>query len=388
MPDPLNWVNDELQSLERKSLLRHRREVIPHLDGRCEFQGQTLWNFSGNDYLGLANHPAVLQAAASALESGLGARASALITGRTPWHVALESKLAKFKHAESALIFPTGHAVNTGTIPALVGREDVIYCDRLNHASLIDGARQSQAKFRVYRHADVAALRHDMQKVSGSRRRLIITDSLFSMDGDIAPLTELVALAEEFEAMLLVDEAHATGIFGPGGGGLVEEFNLSSPHLICMGTLSKAIGGQGGFVAGSKSLCDYLWNTARPGMFSTALSPPLCAGAFVAIEVIQQEPHRREWVLKQSTQLQLALKDLGWEIPKNVRGPIIPIIVGDAQRTLQLADQLQTAGILVAAIRPPTVPKGTSRLRISLSYAHGQQGAAALIDAFSSLKIR
>lgn len=385
MSDPLHWIHDELDSLARQSLLRQRKEFLPLPDGRCQSADQEFWNFAGNDYLGLANHPAVMSAVGNALDQGLGARASALVTGRTSRHVELEEKLASWKHAQSTILFPTGYAANVGTITALVGREDIIYCDRLNHASLVDGARLSHARFQVFRHADVDSLRHELQKQTPARRRLIITDSLFSMDGNIAPLPEFVGLAEEFDAMLLVDEAHATGVFGSTGAGLIEEFGLRSNSLICVGTLSKAIGAQGGFVTGSKSLCEYLWNTARTGMFSTALAPPIAAGATAAIEIIQREPHRRMWICQKSVELQEQLRQQGWKIPEDVRGPIIPVIIGDSARTLDIAEKLRVKGVLVAAIRPPTVPKGTSRLRISLSFAHGEQGFKALVGAMASI---
>ena len=220
------------------------------LTGRCRQNGDLLWNFAGNDYLGLADHPDVIAAAQQALSAGLGARASALVSGRTSWHARLEEKLAEFKKTESAILFPTGFAANFGTIHALIGPEDVVFSDRLNHASLIDGARSSRARFRVFPHKDLSVLKKELQKSQEFRRRLIVTDSLFSMDGDVAPLPALAELAEKFNALLLVDEAHATGLFGKTGAGLIEELGIDSAHLIHVGTLSKAIGAPGRICSG------------------------------------------------------------------------------------------------------------------------------------------
>ncbi|TWT56710.1 8-amino-7-oxononanoate synthase 2 [Thalassoglobus neptunius] len=385
-PGPYDWIDEELTRLDQKTLRRRAREVVPISGGQCEIDGKRLWNFSGNDYLGLASHPSVIAAARSALESGVGARASALVSGRTNWHVELEQKLAAFKKTEAAILFPTGFAANFGAITSCVGNEDVVFCDRLNHASLVDGARHSKAKLRIYPHRDFDFLHDELRKSASYRRKLIITDSYFSMDGDIAPLKELGELAETFNAMLLVDEAHATGVFGPTGGGLLEEAELNPDRVICVGTLSKALGSQGGFVVGSQPLCDWLWNTARTGMFSTGLSIPNCAGASAAIDVVIAEPERREWVLRTSTHVREQLRNMNWDVPQDVVGPIIPVIVGSADETLRLTRSLQDEGILVAGIRPPTVPRQSARLRISLSFDHGDESIDALLAAFRRIR--
>ncbi len=380
--NPFNWLNDELASLETRSLVRGRREVQSLAGGCCQIDGRKLWNFAGNDYLGFVRDPVVIAAAQDALNEGVGAGASALVTGRTHWHAELEQRLAEFKGTEAAILFPTGFAANFGTIVSLVGSEDIVFCDRLNHASLIDGARHSKARFRVYPHCNMNALRTELEKSAEFRRRLIVTDSLFSMDGDVAPLAELTSLAEQFNSMLLVDEAHATGIFGDRGTGLLEAQNVKSGNVVAVGTLSKAIGAQGGFVAGSQSFCDWLWNTARTSMFSTALAPPICAAAQASLKLIETEPHRREWLRSASLRVVEALRSQEWEIPDGVDGPIIPVLTGTPENTIKLSKQLQQQGLLVAAIRPPTVPQGKSRLRISLSHAHGEEGVEALIQAF------
>lgn len=378
----LDWLTAELRLLAGQGLRRRQREVRPLPEGRCEIEQRTLWNFAANDYLGLAADPRLACAALDAIEqSGLGARASPLVTGRTTWHVRLEQALVGFKQAEAAILFPTGYAANLGTIPALAGSADVVFCDRLNHASLIDGCKLSQARFRVYPHCDTAALRRELEKSREYRRRLIVTDSLFSMDGDQAPLPELLQLAEEFDALLLVDEAHATGVYGARGTGLLEAMGLRSDRIVAVGTLSKAIGLQGGFVTGSHELIDWLWNSARTLVFSTGLAIPICAAAIAAIEAIRSEPERRQQLLKMSARVQQELRQQGWNVPASTAGPIIPVLIGDAQQTMQLAGRLENLGILVASIRPPTVPRGTARLRISLSAAHQGKGIEELLRA-------
>lgn len=384
---PLDWIAGDLGALEQKGLRRRRREVKPLPGGRCEIGGRTLWNFSANDYLGLSGDNRLQAAAIRAMsDGGLGARASPLVSGRTLWHVELEQALASLKQTESALLFPSGYAANLGTIPALVGSEDVLFCDRLNHASLIDGCRLSAAKFRVYPHVDVEALRKELSRSQVYRRRLIVTDSLFSMDGDHAPLKELASLAEEFDAMLLVDEAHATGVYGACGGGLLEEAGIHFSGLIAMGTLSKGVGAQGGFIAGTRELVDWLSNSARTQIYSTALPIPVCAAAREGLNIICEEPERRRRLLKSAEELQQSLRAQGWHIPDNVRGPILPIIVGDAERAVSLAGKLEEKGILVAAIRPPTVPRGTARLRLSLSAAHSEEGLQRLLVSMNDLR--
>ncbi len=378
---------EELAALESSGRRRVRRTVEPLPEGRCQVNDSLLWNFAGNDYLGIADHPLLIQSAAEAMHSaGVGARASPLVSGRTQWHDRLEARFSQFKHAEAAILFPTGFAANLGVLTALAGPEDVILCDRLNHASLIDGSRLSKARLRVVPHCDVEACRKQLQNAAGSRRRFIVTDSVFSMDGDHAPLAELAQLADAFDAVLIVDEAHATGVFGAQGRGLLEDQHVpDSDRIVAVSTLSKAMGLQGGIVTGCNVLIEWLWNSARSQMFSTGLSVPVCGAALAAIDLIENEPHRRDWLKKASSHVLTSLREQGWEIPEATRGPIIPVLIGDDQETMRLSARLQEAGVLVAGIRPPTVPPRTSRLRISLSFAHGSLGIEALIQAFSEL---
>ena len=399
MRTPFPWMTADLESLAAAGLRRSRRVVRPLPGGACEIDGRRMWNFASNDYLGLAADGRVAQAAQSTLsEVGVGSRASALVTGRTEWHARLEETLARFEGQEAAILFPTGYAANVGTIAALVEEDDVVFCDRLNHASLIDGCRLSGAKLRVFRHSDLETLERELSKSAEFRRRLIATDAVFSMDGDVAPLRKLCDLAERFDADVLVDEAHGTGVFGKRGRGVCEEFEVENRVAVRVGTLSKAIGTLGGFVAGSKSLINWLWHKARPQVFSTALPPAICAAAIEAIEIIQAEPERRAKLWRNCEFVRRELDNVprpsasgrksnaDRAAPSRSRfgdsiGPIIPIVLGDPDNVVAIQQKLEERGCLVAAIRPPTVPAGTSRLRISLSAAHDEIATQNLVDA-------
>jgi 8-amino-7-oxononanoate synthase len=382
MAGQLNWIDDELAGLEASGLRRVRREVLPLPGMRCRVNGRELVNFASNDYLNLSHDSRIIAAAQAALgDSGAGAAASALICGRTPWHVALEERLARFERQPAAILFPTGFAANAGTICALAGGQDSIFSDRLNHASLIDGCRLSGARLRIYRHDDLAGLEAELQKASAHGRRLIVTDSVFSMDGDLAPLPELCTLAERFEAMLVVDEAHATGVFGAGGRGVAELQNVEDRVTVRVGTLSKAVGTLGGFVAGSWSLVEWLWNRARPQMFSTALPPAVCAAAGEAIRIIADEPERRARLLDLAAKFRAGLAAHSIATVAGAIAPIVPVILETPERAMQVARRLEENGFLVGAIRPPTVPQGTSRLRITLSSGHKPEDVERLIAA-------
>ncbi len=368
---PFDWITHELHALDESGLRRRMRVCEPLPRGRCRVDGIELVNFASNDYLGLAGDPRVIAAALDATARyGAGARASALVSGRTPLHAELERALAEFEGTADAVLFPTGFAANVGAIGSLVEAGDVVFCDRLNHASLIDGCRLSGARLRVYSHSDLTQLSSELDKTTDARRRLIVTDSLFSMDGDAAPLAELFVLAARSESMLLIDEAHATGVYGASGRGLCEEAGLDGQECVRVGTLSKAIGSQGGFVAGTQALCDWIRNTARPQMFSTALTPGACGAALESLRLIRAEPARRVRVRDLARQLRSELRAAGWTVPGEIDCPIVPLLVGEPQAAVSLSLALQQHGFLVPAIRPPTVPRGTSRLRISLTAEH------------------
>ncbi len=389
-------MSAELAAHAVAGLRRTRRVVQPLFGGACEIDGRRLWNFASNDYLGLAADPRLAEAANRVMsEAGVGSRASALVTGRTQWHEQLEKTLARFEGQEAAILFPTGYAANVGTIAALVDESDIVFCDRLNHASLIDGCRLSGAKLRVFRHVTdddsehqtgsstdttLLTLERELAKSSGYRRRLIVTDGIFSMDGDVAPLHELCNLAERFEADVLVDEAHGTGVFGEHGRGACEALSVEHRIAVRIGTLSKSVGTLGGFVAGSQTLIDWLWNKARPQIFSTALPPAICAAATAAIEIIEREPRLRTQLWNNCEFVRRELAQHGIQVLVNSTGPIIPILVGEPDAAMAAQRTLEERGCLVAAIRPPTVPQGTSRLRISLSAAHDEAALRCLVE--------
>ena len=376
------WLADDLQQLEQQGLLRRRRQVIPLPNAWCEIDGCRLRNFSSNDYLNLAHDERLIQAAIAAIEThGIGSRSSALITGRTDWHVQLEERLAVFEGEDAAILFPTGYAANMGTITALVGKDDVIFAERLNHASLIDGSRLTQAAIRITEHNDLEHLDRELGQAKDFRRRWIITDSYFSMDGDVASLPELCSIAENHDAALLIDEAHATGIFGEKGRGIAEWKHVENRIAVRIGTLSKAVGAMGGFVAGSRQLIGWLWNRARPQFFSTALPPAVCAAACTSIEIIQNEPQRRERLLSLSDLFRRNIRNAGFRTVENSVGPIVSIILHDPEQAVSAASRLEKQGLLVAGIRFPTVPKGTSRLRITLSCAHNEEDIENLVTA-------
>lgn len=382
-PDPLGWLADELAGLESQGLRRQRRERTGPQGVHVRVEGRDLLNFASNDYLGLAGDPRLTDAVRQTLEeTGWGAGASPLVSGFGTWHRRLEERLAQFKGTEAAIVFPSGFAANLGTISALAGPGDVVFGDHANHASLIDGCRLSGARFRTWPHGRLDRLA-DLLAREPARRRLIVTDTLFSMDGDIANLVELADLAERFEAMLIVDEAHASGVFGPHGRGAAELQGVEHRIDASVGTLSKAFGAVGGFVAGSRTLIDWLVNRARSYLFSTALPEANAAAACIALEIAQAEPHRRTELLDRSARLRGRLVSAGWDIGQST-SQIIPILLGDPARAVELSARLSEAGIWAPAIRPPSVPQGTSRLRLSLSALHTDAMLDQLLQALAN----
>jgi len=387
MPDPLHWIDDELAELDRQGLRRRRRLRLGAQGPEIAAEGGSLVNFGANDYLGLAGDPRLQRAVAEAVSAeSWGSGASPLITGYHPLHQQLEQRLAEFEGAEAALLFGSGFAANAGAVAALVGPGDIVYTDRKNHASLLDGCRLSRADVRVYAHNDVVQLERLLAAGRGQRRRLIVSDSLFSMDGDAAPLVEMADLADRYGAMLLVDEAHATGVFGPLGRGLAEQFNVEHRVPVRVGTLSKALGSVGGFVVGTRRLIDWLVQRARPYVFSTATPAAMAAAALAALDIVRDEPQRRRDLIQRAEQLREALKADGWDIGRST-SQIIPIMLGAPQRAVALSQRLQQQGLLVPAIRPPTVPEGEACLRISLSYGHTPEMIERLLAALRAERI-
>lgn len=377
----LDWLDDELLKLREEGLFRDRKEVRQFAGGWCEWNGHRLKNFAGNDYLDLAHDARVIAAAnAAAIAGGAGSSASQLVSGRGPWHVALEQELCDWLRSEACLLFPTGYAANLGTISGLAGKSDVLFSDALNHASLIDGCRLSGGKIVVFPHGDLSALKELLQHYPG-RRQYIVSDSLFSMDGDVADLPGLKLIADRTGATLIVDEAHALGTLGQSGGGLAETLGLDCREVVRIGTLSKALGSIGGFVVGSRSLIDWLWNRARSQIFSTTLPPSACAAARQAIELVHQEPERRRRVNEHSRQLIAGLRQAGFEIPAVENSAVVPVILQDPFLAVQVGRELADRGYLVGAIRPPSVPTGTSRLRIALSSGHSDEEVQGILQA-------
>jgi 8-amino-7-oxononanoate synthase len=383
--DPLRWLHDSLESLDQNNLLRHRtaRSSMQRADGVI-VENQRFINFSSNDYLGLAAEGLADAVAANLNRTGWGAGSSPIISGRASGHQELESALAKFEHTADALLFPTGFAANCGTIPALLGPDDVIFSDAKNHASIIDGCRLSKAKIVVYPHADVDELSKLLHDARNFGKRLIVTDTLFSMDGDLAPLPQLAQLAADHDAMLMVDEAHATGVFGEKGRGVCEHFGVEDGVHIRVGTLSKALGSAGGFVVGTNNLIQWLENSARSYVFSTAAPEALAIAGLAALDNIRSQPQRRVTLLTRANELRCRLQALGLNT-FNSKSQIIPVAIGCPKKTMSISTQLREMGMLVPGIRPPTVPQGESLLRISLSYSHTDEHLDTLANALPNL---
>ena len=340
--------------------------------------GHDVLNFSSNNYLGLANHPALRAAAKDAIDRyGCGSGASRLISGNMTLHEELENKIAQFKKTEAALVFNSGFQANTGILSTLSGEGDVIFSDALNHASIIDGCRLSRSKIVVYDHCDLDQLERNLRDSPDGSRKLIVTESLFSMDGDEAPLVDIVSLAE--------NEAHATGVTQPNGAGLVAKFGLGERVLVQMGTLGKALGSFGAYVAGSTALRELLINRCRSFIFTTSLPPAVMAMGIAAIDLVNKEPERRQALRSNCERLRAGLKGLGFTLGKS-QSQILPLTVGDATLCMKMSDTLLKKGVFAQGIRPPTVPPGTSRLRITLMATHSQEQIDQALQAFKELK--
>jgi 8-amino-7-oxononanoate synthase len=359
----------ELGRLEREGLLRKQVRIGSATGPSVEIDGRQVLLLCSNDYLGLAGHPALVRAAAAAMERfGFGTGASRLVSGTTDLHGELEQAIASFKGTESSIVFNTGYAANTGIIPAVAGEGDAIFSDELNHASIIDGCRLSRARTVVYRHRDLDHL-EALLRGRRSRRKLIVTDGVFSMDGDIAPLPGLVDLAERHGAMLMVDDAHGTGVLGSAGRGTAEHFGVGGRVHIQMGTLGKALGSFGAYVAGDRGLIAYLMNTSRSYIFSTSLPPAVCAASLAALEVLAKEPERREHLRRNRQRMADGLAARGIGLCGS-ETPILPLLIGDPARSLAAAQRAFELGVIAPAIRPPSVPAGMSRIRATIMATH------------------
>ncbi len=377
----MSFLQTEKKRRQEAGLHRSMRPVDGAQGTHLLVDGRRVLSLCSNNYLGLADHPALAEAAAKAAhELGVGSGASRLISGSMRIHHDLEDRLAALKGTQRALLFTSGYHANIGTISSLVGPGDAVFSDELNHASLIDGCRISRAEVQVYAHNDIRELENKLERCSAPKR-LIVTDSIFSMDGDAAPLEAICDIAERYDAMTMVDEAHATGVLGARGGGLAEEMGVSARVTVQMGTLGKALGTFGAYIAASEDIIDHVVNHARTFIYTTALPPPSVAASAAALDLVESEPWRRDQLRANATRLAQGLRHAGFKIP----GPdshILPVMIGDADETMQLSAGLLDRGVFAHGIRPPTVPVGTSRIRATVMATHSATDIESAIEAF------
>lgn len=382
----MSWqrIEEEFRSINECGLLREFRYLESAQMPRVKIRGKDVLLLSSNNYLGLCNDERLKIAAKEAIDNyGVGSGGSRLTTGSYDLHRRLEQAIADFKNTEAAIVFNTGYMANVGVISAIAGKDWIIFSDSLNHASIIDGCRLSGAKTIIYKHVDLRDLETKLEEHRGAPG-LIVTDGVFSMDGDIAPVPQLAEMAHRFGMLIMVDDAHATGVLGHQGGGTSEYFGLQGVVDISMGTLSKALAGEGGFVAGRKLLIDYLKNRARSFIFSTAMSPQMVAVSLRAIEIMRKDASARETLMENARWFRQALRQVGFQVPEGIT-PIIPVIVGDALKTLQCSLKLLEEGIQISAVRPPVVAVGTSRLRITLMANHTRDDLNFALEKIKSV---
>lgn len=385
------WLEAALEGLRQANHLRQLKvRESPHVSGMIQLDGQQYLDFGSNDYLGIAAHPALIEVVQRAVrEKGWGSCASPLVSGYGVYHRRLEEDLAAFEAVEAVVLFPTGFAANVSAITSLCEAGDIVFSDALNHASIIDGCRLSGARVLVYRHSDMQHLEDLLSERGAFRRALIVTDGLFSMDGDFACLEAIAGLAQRFDCMLMVDEAHATGVFGEFGRGSAEMAGIEPATTIRVGTLSKAFGSIGGFIAGSRKMIEWIRNRGRSYMFSTALPEVAAVASMEAIRLVQSNPERRNRLQGLIPRLHAALQRRDVRVLRSainhVPSQIVPIVVGDEMAVLEATQKLLEQGIFVPAIRPPTVPDGQCRLRISLTASHTKQQIELLVDAIGDM---
>jgi 8-amino-7-oxononanoate synthase len=386
----VKWFDSELKELQKKDLLRKLTCIESSHGTKISIEGRTYINFSSNDYLGLSGHPEIIKTAMKALtEYGLGSGSSRLLSGTCTPHKKLEERLAEFKKTDVALVFNSGYAANTGIIPAITGEDALIFSDELNHASIVDGVRLSKAGARIYLHRDMTHLESLLRKSLKDKtisRRLIITDAVFSMDGDLAPLPDLLSLSKKYNTLLMIDDAHGTGVLGKTGRGGLEHFGIEhTDSVIQMGTLSKAAGCFGAFVAGSNDLIGLLINKARSFIYSTSLPPAVAAASIKAVDIVEFEAGpRRKRLWRNRKRLYGGLQSLGYDTLHS-ETPVIPVLIGDAKRTIEIGNFLFKEKIFAPAIRPPSVPEGKCRIRFSVTSAHTNDDIDKLLKVMSKL---
>jgi glycine C-acetyltransferase len=383
--DPLKYLSDELENLQQQGLYRKLRvlegEQLPH----ATFDHKSVVNLSSNNYLGLTTHPKLRQAAIDAVRKyGAGSGSVRTIAGTMELHMELERRLAAFKNVEAVVVFQSGFSANAGTVSAILTKEDAIISDELNHASIIDGARLSRATIKVFPHKDVDAARKIMKELPPGQRKLLITDGVFSMDGDLGPLPDLCAVAEEFGAIMMVDDAHASGVFGREGRGTVDHFNCHGRVDIQVGTLSKAIGALGGYVAGTKAFIEFLYHRARPFLFSTSHPPAVAAACLAAVDVLETEPQWMEKLWDNTRFFKAGLQRLGFNTGRS-ESPITPVIVGEAAQAMEMSDKLFERGVFAQGIGFPTVPRGQARLRTIVEATHSREDLQYALDMLAKV---
>ena len=374
------FFDETLDDLECDGLRRNLRQLSGSQGREVIIEGKKVLNFCSNNYLGLANDPRLGQAAADCMErQGFGSGASRLVCGNMDAHRKLETSIAQFKGTEDCLVFSTGYMANIGIISSIFDHNDIIFSDKLNHASIVDGIRLSQAQCRRYAHCDMDALEGMLKNSGGFRKRGIITDSIFSMDGDMAPLDEIVALAQKYDCLVMIDEAHALGVMGEKGKGLAEHFGIEGKIDIQMGTLSKAAGSFGAYCCGSTALIAFLVNKARSFIYTTGMPPSVAAASFKAVELIRTEPQRREQLWENAHYMRKGLQEAGFHT-MNSQTPIIPVLVKDPNMAVEFSSRLFNEGIFISAIRPPTVPHNTARLRLTVITTHTRKDLNYVLD--------
>jgi predicted pyridoxal phosphate-dependent acyltransferase len=381
----MEFLNQELDSLRANDLFRQLRRLNGPQTARTIIDGKSMLLLASNSYLGLTTHPKLKAAAIEAIERfGTGSGGSRLTTGNYALHEELEAKIAEFKETEAAIVFNTGYMANLGVITALVGSEDVVFSDEYNHASIIDGCRLARTQVWVYRHNDMEHLAQLLADNSQARRKLVVVDGVFSMDGDIVTLDKIVDLGERYDAIVMVDDAHATGVLGKNGAGTTQHYGLKGRVHIQMGTLSKALASEGGYVAGSRTLIDYLRNKSRSFIFSTALPPADMAVATAAIDIVVAQPEIRKQLWENVQYLRDGLANLGFPLMPG-ETPILPILIGDAGQTVRMAEKLAENGVFAPGIRPPTVPAGSSRIRVTVMATHTRVDLDEAIAVFGKV---
>ncbi len=381
----VQWIADEMARLDEAGLLSNIRTIDSPMDGWVTIDGRRLLNFCANNYLGLANDPRIREAAKAAIDAyGVGPGAVRSIAGTMALHVELEQKLAAFKRAEACITFQSGFTANLATVPALMGKGDVIFSDELNHASIIDACRLSRATTVRYAHADVGDLRRKIAETGASGRQLIVTDGVFSMDGDLAPLDAICDVAEENDILLMVDDAHGEGVLGEGGRGIVDHFGLHGRVQIEVGTLSKAFGVVGGLVAGDRTIVEWLRQRGRPFLFSSAMTAPDVAACIAAVEILQDSTELVDRLWSNAQILRSALDAMGFDTGAS-ETPIVPVMLGDAALAQAFSRRLFDEGVFAMAIAYPTVPMGKARIRVMNSAAHSQQDLEQALGVFEAV---